>query len=211
MMPLIMNKARIEAFSDSVFAVAMTLLIFDIKIPVIPGATEAQVAQIVAQLSPLIILYMASFFVLAVLWINHHFIFHAFAKEVNRQLNLLNMLYLMFVVLVPFSVLLISTYPNAKTAVIVYGVNIFIIVLLSTMMTRYIRRTKHLLNPDLSQRLINQAQFRARVSLLFYPLGIIFSFLWLPACFFFYTFPVIFNFVPGTLDFLERHTRLDFD
>lgn len=207
-----MNKSRIEAFSDGVFAVAMTLLVVDIKIPVIPGATEAQVAQIVGQLSPLILLYMASFFVLAVLWVNHHFIFHAFAKEVDRQLNLLNMLYLMFVVLVPFSVLLISTYATAKTAVIVYGINIFIIVFLSTTMTRYIRRTKHLLNPDLSQRLINQAQFRARISLLFYPLGILCSFFWLPASFFFYTFPVVFNIIPGTLDFLERHIpQVSFD
>lgn len=207
-----MNKARIEAFSDSVFAVAMTLLVFDIKIPVIPGATEAQVGQIVAQLSPLILLYMASFFVVSVLWINHHFIFHAFAKEVNRQLNLLNMVYLMFVVLVPFSVQLINTYGGSKIAVIMYGINIFIIVLLSTMMTRYVRRHKGLLNPELSQRIINQAQFRARVSLLFYPLGIACAFLWIPGSVFFYTFPVIFNFIPGTLDFLERHIPpLNFD
>ncbi|HEV3245235.1 MAG TPA: TMEM175 family protein, partial [Candidatus Paceibacterota bacterium] len=92
-----MNKGRIEAFSDSVFAVAMTLLVVGIKIPVIPGATEAQVGQIFAQISPLIVLYMASFFVLSITWTNHHFIFHAFAKEVNRQLNMMNMAYLMFV------------------------------------------------------------------------------------------------------------------
>ena len=163
------------------------------------------------QVWPLVLLYMASFFVLSVIWTNHHFIFHAFAKEVNRQLNLLNMTYLMFVVLVPFSVQFISTYSQSKTAVIIYGLNIFIIVFLSTAMTRYIRRTKELLNPALSQRTINQAQFRARISLLFYPLGILFSFVWIPLSFFFYTFPVIFNIIPGTVDFVERHSSLNFD
>jgi len=207
-----MNKSRIEAFSDGVFAVAMTLLVVDIKIPIVAGGVgDAQVAQIFAQVWPLVLLYMASFFVLSVMWTNHHFIFHAFAKEVSRQLNFLNMLYLMFVVLVPFSVQFISTYSSSKIAVIIYGVNIFIIVFLSTAMTRYVRRHKELLNPELSQRTINQAQFRARLSLLFYPLGILCSFFWLPASFFFYTFPVVFNIIPGTVNFVERYTPLNFD
>lgn len=207
-----MNKSRIEAFSDSVFAVAMTLLVFDIKIPIVPGGIgDAQVAEIFAQVWPLVLLYMASFFVLSVLWTNHHFIFHTFAKEVSRQLNLLNMTYLMFVVLVPFSVQFINAYSDSRIAVITYGLNIFIIVFLSTAMTRNIRRHKELLNPALSQRTMNQAQFRARLSLLFYPLGIICSFIWLPASFFFYTFPVIFNIIPGTVNFVEKYTPLNFD
>lgn len=206
-----MNKARLEAFSDSVFAVAMTLLVFDIKVPVLNGVTDAQVAQIFWQLWPLVVLYMTSFLILSVLWINHHFIFHAFAKEVDRRLNMLNMFYLMFVVLTPFSVQLLSIYTSSKIAVILYGVNIFIVVLFSTMMTRYIQRHKELLQPELSQRTINQAQFRARLSLLFYPLGVACSAIWIPGSIFFYTFPVVFNFIPGTLDFVERHSSLDFD
>lgn len=206
-----MNKGRIEAFSDGVFAVAMTLLVLDIKIPVIDFASDGQVAQIVGQLAPLILLYMASFFVLAYIWVSHHFIFHAFAKEVNRQLNMLNMLYLMFVVLVPFSVELISVYPESTVAVIVYGVNLFIVVFISTIMTRYIRRNEELVYPTLSQRLINQSQFRARISLLFYALGILCAFFWIPASVFFYTFPVVFNIIPGTLDFLERNSPISFD
>jgi len=208
----IMNKSRIEAFSDGVFAVAMTLLVVDIRIPIVSGGVgDAQVAQIFAQVWPDVLLYMASFFVLSVLWTNHHFIFHAFAKEVNRQLNLLNMLYLMFVVLVPFSVLLISTYASSKIAVVVYGANIFIIVFFSAMMTRYVRHNKELLNPQLSQRTIHQAQFRSAISLLFYPLGILCSFFWLPGSFFFYTFPVVFNIIPGTLNLLEKYSPLNFD
>ncbi len=208
----IMNKGRIEAFSDAIFAVAMTLLVIDIKIPDLVGpVTNAQVLQIVSEVTPLIALYMASFFVLAVLWTNHHFIFHAFAKEVNRQLNLLNMLYLMFVVLVPFSVQLFTAYSEATAAVVFYGVNLFVIVFLSTVMTQYVRRNKDLLHPGLSQRTMNQAQFRARLSLLFYPLGIVCAFFWIPASFFFYTFPIVFNIIPGTLNFLERHSPLNFD
>ncbi|MDR3571628.1 MAG: TMEM175 family protein [Candidatus Pacebacteria bacterium] len=207
-----MNKSRIEAFSDGIFAIVMTLLVFEIKIPNLTGpATNEVVAGIFASLWPVVLLYMVSFLVLAVIWINHHFIFHAFAKDVDRQLNLLNMVYLMFVVLVPFTMQLTVSYSEAMLAVIFYGVNLFVIVFISTLMTRYIWQHKELRQAGLSNRLMNQSQFRARLSLIFYPLGILSALVWIPASFFFYTVPVIFNMVPGTLDFLERHSPISFD
>src|SRR5581483_7238385 len=98
-----MNKGRIETFSDSVFAVAMTLLVFNIKLPALPAsASDAELWAAFLPIVPSIILYVMTFAVLSVAWINHHFLFHAFAHSIDRWLNLLNLSYLMFIVLVPF-------------------------------------------------------------------------------------------------------------
>lgn len=201
-----MNKGRLEAFSDGVFSIVMTLLIFDIKVPTIPEpVTNAELWHEIALILPLISVYFLSFAVLSVLWINHHFLFHMFAKSVNRQLNLLNLAYLMFVAFVPFSAHFIGTYHAHQPAAIIYGLNIFIIVAISSVMIAYMKRRKgELLNENISQRLINQARFRSRVSLFCYVAGIAVSFWSVPISLFFYAFPVIFNIIPGSLDLAEK-------
>ena len=207
-----MNKTRLEAFSDGVFSIAMTLLVFGIKVPTLPAtATNAELWQAILYLTPLFSVYLVSFAVMSVLWINHHFLFHSFAAAVDRKLNLLNLGFLMFVVLIPFSAQLISTYPTYQSAAVIYGVNIFAIVLLSTAMMRYMRFHPELMHQDLSQRLLNQASFRARISILSYILGIGASFFSTSAAIFLYAFPVIFNIIPGTLDLAERIFRFSLD
>jgi uncharacterized membrane protein len=206
-----MNKARLEAFSDGVFSIVVTLLIFDIKVPTLGASvSDAQLWYQIGLLSPLIIIYAVTFAVLSVLWINHHFLFHLFAHSVDRKLNLLNLCYLMFVAFIPFSAYLIGLYPTHQPAAVIYGLNIFATVALSTAMTRYIRRHPELMNENVSARLIKQARFRGGISLISYMIGIVVSFFYAPASVLFYAFPVIFNIIPGTLDFLERHSPLDF-
>src|ERR1700690_268375 len=99
-----MSKTRLESFSDCVFSIVMTLLVFDIKVPALPEpVTDLALWQSLGTIWPLILIYVLTFAVLSVFWVNHHFLFQTIAKSVDRQLNLLNLLYLMFVVLVPFT------------------------------------------------------------------------------------------------------------
>jgi len=158
---------------------------------------------------PQVVVFALSFAVLSVLWINHHFIFHSFARSVDRKLNLFNLGYLMFVAFVPFSAAFIGEYHTHEPAAIVYGINIFAIVFLSSSMVSYIKRHKELLNEHISARLINQARFRSILSLCCYSFGIIFAFVSVPVSVFLYTFPIIFNIIPGTLDLAERIFRFD--
>jgi uncharacterized membrane protein len=208
-----MNKNRLEAFSDSVFAVAITLLVFDINVPTLPQpVTNTELWHALGNLTPLLGVYFLSFAVVSALWINHHFLFHSFAKSVDRKLNLLNLAYLMFVAFVPFSAHLIGMYHEYQPAAIVYGINIFIIVALSRWMVTYMKRHKgELLNEYLSQRLINQARFRSSLSLFCYTIGLAISFVNVPATLFFYAFPVIFNIIPGSLDAAERIFKFSLD
>lgn len=208
-----MNKGRLEAFSDNVFSIVMTLLIFDIKIPSIPEpVSDAQIWHELAVLSPLLGVYFLSFAVLSALWINHHFLFHSFAKSVDRRLNLLNLVYLAFVAFVPFSAYFIGTYYTHQPAAIIYGLNIFIIVALSARMVTYMKKHKgELLNENIPQRTVNQANFRSRLSLYCYTFGLVVSFVSVPAALLFFAFPVIFNIVPGSLNFAEKLFRFSLD
>jgi uncharacterized membrane protein len=208
-----MNKSRLEAFSDGVFSIVMTLLVFDIKIPNIPEpVTDQAIWHQLAILSPLLGVYFLSFAVLSVIWINHHFLFHSFAKSVDRPLNLLNLAYLSFVAFVPFSAYFIGTFPSHQPAAIIYGLNIFVIVALSSRMVTYMKRHKgKLLNENIPQRLVNQARFRSRLSLFCYVAGLAISFVNVPVTLFFYAFPVIFNITPGSLDLAEQIFRFSLD
>jgi uncharacterized membrane protein len=199
-----MNKARAESFSDGVFAIVMTLLVFDIKLPAIAGhVSNAQLWSVLVGLSPLIVSYMLSFLVLAVFWINHHFLFHSFMKELDRRLNLLNMIYLLFLVFVPFSAYLFGSYPYNQPAALIYGLNILAVMIMSATMVRYLHRHKEL-SHKISSRLVKQARIRTGLTEGSYILGILFTFFYIPASVFFYLFPLIFNIIPGSLNFVER-------
>jgi uncharacterized membrane protein len=207
-----MNKDRLEAFSDGVFSIVMTLLIFNIKVPALAEPfTNDQLWVALGDIWPSLVIFMLTFAVLSVFWINHHFLFESFAKSIDRRLNLLNLLYLMFIVFVPFTATLWGQYGRHQPAALLYGVNIFIIVLISSFMSRHIRGSESLLHDDVTPRLMKQARFRSLVSLVSYAIGIVLTFVHPVLAAFFYLFPVIFNIIPGTLNLAEKffNFRLD--
>ncbi len=200
-----MNKARLEAFSDGVFSIVMTLLIFNIKVPELAKPfTDADLWQALSGVWPNITIFVLTFAVLSTFWINHHFLFETIAKSIDRRLNLLNLLYLMFVVFVPFSATLWGEYSGHQPAAILYGLNIFIIVFVSTSMGSYIRSNPELSHDDISARMIKQGQFRSRLTLIFYAVGIAVTFVSPPFAGLLYILPVIFNIVPGSLNMMEK-------
>ncbi len=204
-----MNKTRAEALSDGVFAIVMTLLIFNIKVPVMEGhVTNMEVWNMLGTLWPGITSVAFTFLLVAIFWVNHNFLFHSFMKSYDRKLNLLNTLYLLFLVFVPLSANLVGTYPYNEPASLVYGLNILALTIMTDLMVRYIKKNEQL-GFEVSSRLMKQATFRTRLSEGSYVLGIIASFVFIPASVFLYLFPLIFNFIPGTLDFTEKLFRFE--
>src|SRR5690348_2858439 len=92
-----MDRGRLEAFSDGVFAVAITLLALDLAVPV-PGQ-EALGRQLVSHW-PSFAAYGVSFLTIGIIWVNHHTLFRNFA-DVDRTMLFLNLLMLFFVVTIP--------------------------------------------------------------------------------------------------------------
>jgi len=101
-----MSKARLEAFSDGVMAVAITLLALDLIVPK-PGRVP-----LLTQLGdhwPEFAAYAVSFFIIGIIWVNHHARMNLVAR-VDRTLLFLNLVLLLFVVLIPFATATVAAY-----------------------------------------------------------------------------------------------------
>src|SRR4051812_14906487 len=117
------ETTRIEAFSDGVFSIAITLLVLDIKVPTTQEADLGGLLSQLLHLWPNLLAFVASFFFILVMWINHHRLFTVIRRSDNN-LMLLNGLLLLGVILVPFPTALVAEYLQHRdeaVAVIVYN------------------------------------------------------------------------------------------
>jgi len=110
------SKSRLEAFSDGVFAIVITLLILNVHVP--DGRTLT--LDGLRPLVPPLATFVLSFIIVGVYWISHHHTLH-FIKAVNRRLLWLNLLVLLCVVFIPFPTSLLGTGFNNPLAVRLYG------------------------------------------------------------------------------------------
>ncbi|MEA2347975.1 MAG: potassium channel family protein [Thermoleophilaceae bacterium] len=111
------NLERTNALSDGVFAIALTLLVLDIKLP--HGTTNVTVAADLLGLIPQIQAYALSFAVLGLMWVRHHGFFHE-VSTLDRSLTWLNLLYLGLVAFVPFPTGVLATH-EAPASVALYA------------------------------------------------------------------------------------------
>jgi uncharacterized membrane protein len=106
-----MDRSRLEAFSDGVFAVAITLLAFSIAVK---GHGYGSLSRQLWLLWPAFLAYLVSFFMIGIIWVNHHALVRSIVV-VNRTLLFLNLVLLLFVVLIPFATTTVAQYRLANT------------------------------------------------------------------------------------------------
>jgi uncharacterized membrane protein len=107
---------RIETFSDGVFAIVITLLAFQFKIPKFTHeATIQQNLHELLKLSPHFISFVFSFLFVAVFWVNHHQLFHTL-KEANRKLLWYNTHLLFWITIIPFPTAMVGDHPDIPIA-----------------------------------------------------------------------------------------------
>ncbi|MBV8638448.1 MAG: DUF1211 domain-containing protein [Candidatus Eremiobacteraeota bacterium] len=117
-----MNKARFEAFSDGVFAFAITLLILGVALPAFKTAPgESALRDALLALWPNVLAYALSFAVIGIMWQNHHALFRMI-ERVDRTTIFLNLLLLAGTVFIPFATSVLGTYPAMHTSTFLYGV-----------------------------------------------------------------------------------------
>jgi uncharacterized membrane protein len=118
-----LTKNRLEAFSDGVFAIAITLLVIEIRPPTLDAGES--LARALWEQWPHYLGYFLSFLVLGVMWINHHRILEP-AQRVDGIVLVLNLNLLLWAVLIPFPTAVVADFlreggDDAKTAVALYG------------------------------------------------------------------------------------------
>jgi uncharacterized membrane protein len=140
------DRDRIVNLSDGIFAIAITLLVLDIKVPNIPeDLVTSELPATMISLWPNYLGYFLSFVSIAVFWTIHHSIFRPI-RAYDRNLLYLNFLFLMLVAFVPFPTALLGEYGNHQLPVAIYAATLAVGRLLLTAIHWYSTRNERLLD-----------------------------------------------------------------
>ncbi len=149
------RPSRIEALCDGVFAIAMTILVLELSLDVhiLEGVAHPSEENF-SHLFIAIYTYIMGFIILGIYWAFHHYIFH-FIKRSNGVLVWLNVLFLMFAALVPFSTKVNQLYPESYSGYAFFILTTVITFLLIMVIWRYATRGYRLVDQDISRETIN--------------------------------------------------------
>ena len=142
---------RIIFFSDAVFAIAITLLIIEVHVPQVTVDTNASLLVAIGTILPDLFGFVTSFFLIACFWHQHHSIF-GYAEGFDAGLIWLNLGFLFFIVLIPFTTSLMGPYGNLLVATTLYSINIICAGLLNMLLLRHLVRSPKKLSAGLENR-----------------------------------------------------------
>jgi uncharacterized membrane protein len=168
------ETARIEAFSDGVFAIAITLLVLDLKVPRDLPDGQTLAGALLAQW-PAYLAFASSFMTILIMWVNHHRIFTLVGRSDSRLL-FFNGLLLMGVTVVPFPTALVAEYlrhDGQRTAALVYNATFIVIAICFNLLWRTAAVNDRLLHPHADPRAVQRIFDAYRYG----PLGYVAAFL----------------------------------
>jgi uncharacterized membrane protein len=201
------TSSRLEAFSDGVLAIAITLLILEVGVP---EAGPGGLASELAHQWPSYAAYGLTFLIIGIMWVNHHEMFDGIAV-VTRSLMFLNLLLLMTIAFLPFPTALMAEYlregENSHIATAVYGATMTLIGLGFVGLWFYLSRNPHLMVDRLSAADARQSMRRALPGPVIYGATIGLAYVWAPACLIVYAAMALYFMLwrPSQVDELEGH------
>jgi uncharacterized membrane protein len=177
----LMSKGRLEAFSDGVFAIAITLLVLEIDIPRAGGDLPHEVGE----LWPSFASYVVSFFTIGIIWVNHHTIVRRIAR-VDRALLFLNLNLLLWVAFIPWPTALLAEHlrdggTNEHLAAAIYAGTFLVMGWSFFLLWRHIAR-RRLLDGELDQASTRRLVRRNLVGQCSYAVAFAVAWVSAPAC-----------------------------
>lgn len=191
--------SRIEAFSDGVIAIIITVMVFDLKLQEIP--TDKTVWGVLIKLAPKFISYAISFLMLAIMWVNHHQLFHQI-KHTDRELLWYSIHLLFWMSAVPFGTNFIGTNPLLWQASFFYGLIFFMSAMSFTMLRSYVIKS-NLLHDNISKQAHIKIRNKNRIALSIYLMASLVSVISI-----YFSF-VLFLIVPAMYFIPEKITHLN--
>ena len=191
------NTFRIENLTDGVYAIAMTILILGIKVPVgLDSSNETKI--FFARIFIPLLIYLLSFLILGTYWVGTH-IQHHFTAKTDRILLWLNILLLMIISVIPFTASMLNNYTDDKVSIIFYSINLLSASLCHLLMLYYSRKKKFL-KPHVTSVVFKSVRTRILLPTFFYLLAIPVSFLVPKYAVFLFFIPLVFDLIPGQVD-----------
>ena len=146
------DNERLNTLVDGIFAIVLTLLVLDIKIP--ETTSDAELIDQLIDLWPQFFSFGLSFVILGIFWLGHQ-LESRYIRSSDHFHLLLTLMFMMFISLLPFSASLLGAHTGSRVAVIVYGSNILLASLLRYVHWRYVTGRRRLVDDNLSERLIS--------------------------------------------------------
>ena len=182
------ETGRVEAFSDGVFAVAITLLVLNIHglsdpAKPLPDWGTLSLSTILRDQWPTYLAFVTSFATIGVMWINHHRLF-MHIKRVDTNLFALNLLLLFVIVFIPFPTELLASYithPEDHIAAELYSVMDILLAISFNLLWRYASHENRLLDKNADQEAVQAITNQYRFGPLFYVVSFVLAFIYVPA------------------------------
>ncbi len=194
-----MKSLRLEALGDGIFAIAMTIMVIELRFPDLQPDTWLGFIQAFAQVKYEFLCYIISFIVLGIMWFGHRIIFEYIGSS-NRHFIFLGVLFYMFVCLVPFSTKLLAMHTLKWFAILIYALNLSICNITLYVQWSYGINHKSLLDREVSKEVRNHARFLFLISPMVYMVAAIFgSFAPLVSIFIFAITPFVYI-LPNKID-----------
>ncbi len=188
-----MKQSRIENLADGIFAIVMTLLVLEIKVPSINITTNQDLAMQLYLITPLFLSYILSFALLYTYWKGHHATMSSYAKNIDDQLSNYNALFLFLVALIPFTSHFLGQYSMFRLPVVIFSLHIVAIGLSLFQMRRYIKKSENIENSDISKYEENHANARVLVPVFCALVAVFLSYYSIQASLIFLTLGILFN------------------
>jgi uncharacterized membrane protein len=188
--------SRIEAFSDGVFAIVVTLLVLELKVPPLKDhASVSELAHQLVELAPKFLSWLISFVLVCKFWLNHHHVL-GLARHANYAMVWLNSIFLMGQSFIPFPTALMGEYPDNHLAVSFFGCVFALNTLLFIALNAYI--TDNLIRPELAPLRDPHATRKAMVGPASYLAGAVAAWFSVHAAFAIYALTPLFYITPPT-------------
>jgi uncharacterized membrane protein len=143
------TTARLNSFSDGVFAIAVTLLVFNLKVPQIPpGLVHQQLPGVILGMLPHFLTYLISFLLVAIYWTFHHRMMNLVVR-IDTAFLWMNIYYLLLISFIPFPSALFGSYSHETFAFVFYVCAMITVNLGSMMMLAYASYKSRLIKKDL--------------------------------------------------------------
>jgi len=195
-----MPTTRIEAFSDGVFAIIITILVLEIHVPQVQGRDiSGGLAHSLLAMAPKFLTYILSFVVVSIWWVAHHHLFHVL-KRSDRGLLWLNSLFLLWLAFIPFPTALMGDFPGERIAVVGYGTVTTLAAVSFTFMRYYAFYLAKLVDERIDRHLLKSAMLKSVLNPILHAIAALLAFVDIRLAIALYIILPLTFFIPGKLE-----------
>ncbi len=171
----IMSKSRIESFSDGVFAIVLTLLVFNFHVPDLTGPNfNDELYEKLFAMHNYVVTYVLSFVLIGTFWIAHHAFFRELIRA-NSGLLWINNLFLLILAFMPFPTQVLGAYPETESAAIFFGTVMVLLSLSFSLLMYYCYFIGKLTSRNVSHQFMQKSLRRGFTGAAFYSFALALS------------------------------------